>query len=70
MTAPELPELPEADGYTGHGRRVFYGDAISAYGEACYRAAMEAAAVICDDMVLYTGYDCAAAIRAAICTPK
>ena len=31
-------------------------DAIAAEREAC--------AKVCDDMVLYTGYDCAAAIRA------
>ena len=37
--------------------------AMRAYGKACADAATERAAKVCDDMVLYTGYDCAAAIR-------
>jgi hypothetical protein len=32
--------------------------------EAGKQAEREACAKVCDDMVLYTGYDCAAAIRA------
>jgi hypothetical protein len=32
--------------------------------ERAVKAEREACAKVCDDMVLYTGYDCAAAIRA------
>jgi hypothetical protein len=32
--------------------------------DAAVQAEREACAKVCDDMVLYTGYDCAAAIRA------
>ena len=35
-----------------------------AFGRACLMAERERCAIVCDDMVLYTGFDCAAAIRA------
>jgi hypothetical protein len=38
-------------------------EAFDAYGLACRAAAMEECAALCDDMALYTGFDCVAAIR-------
>jgi hypothetical protein len=46
-------------GYTADQMRAY----AKAYGAACAAAERERCAKVCDDMHLYTGYDCAAAIR-------
>lgn len=40
-------------------------DQMRAYGDAREAAARERCANLCDDMTLYTGFDCANAIREA-----
>lgn len=76
MTAKplELPPLPAGDVMSEEGWRVSHSDdALQAYGAACARAALEAAAVVCarrymgdnnrEDM---EARRCAAAIREMI----
>lgn len=66
-----LPPLPELKGsIVVDGERYTFdviellGTELRAYGEACAAAEREECAKVCDEMVLYTGFDCAVAIRA------
>ena len=45
-------------------RDGIYMNALLAFAKLVAAKEREACAKVCDDMVLYTGYDCAAAIRA------
>lgn len=63
VALPELPKLPTTklggDGFAAIQMQVYAAD----YARLAVRMDRERCAAICDEMVLYTGYDCAAAIR-------
>ena len=77
----ELPPLPEPDVFYPDGRDqwgyevtgcAISEEAVRAYGDACARAALEAAAALCDDLWTHSrdADECANEIRVRLNAPS
>ena len=64
MTKDDIMKMAEQAGLIGPPSRVGYShEAAERFANLVAAAEREACALICDNRVLYTGYDCATAIR-------